>query len=72
MRLPSRTINDRICSRRVPVAGSRTTEEIPLSMFFIDRQKAYDSVDRHLLWEEIIHFVVPTTVLTTTITGDHS
>ncbi|CAM9787503.1 unnamed protein product, partial [Sphacelaria rigidula] len=37
---------------------------IPINMCFIDLQKAYDSVDRTLLWEVLARFGVPSRMIT--------
>ncbi|MEP4902203.1 MAG: reverse transcriptase domain-containing protein [Paracoccaceae bacterium] len=42
----------------------RRASKIPLHMCFIDLQKAYDSVDRVLLWVVLAHFGVPAKMLT--------
>ena len=38
-------------------------ERIPLYICFIDLTKAYDSVDRTLLWTVLAHFGVPQNML---------
>ena len=38
--------------------------KIPMYMCFIDLQKAYDSVDRELLWVVLARFGVPDNMLT--------
>ena len=37
---------------------------VPINMCFIDLQKAYDSVDRTLLWEVLARFGVPSRMIT--------
>ncbi|CAN0066575.1 unnamed protein product, partial [Sphacelaria rigidula] len=39
------------------------TSNIPINMCFIDLQKAYDSVDRTLLWEVLARFGVPSRMI---------
>ena len=43
--------------RRLQELGRKA--RVPLSLYFIDLQKAYDSVDRTLLWKVLAQFGVP-------------
>ena len=47
--------------RRLQELGRR--RKIPLYMCFIDLQKAYDSVDRELLWKVLARIGVPETMI---------
>ncbi|CAM9725966.1 unnamed protein product, partial [Sphacelaria rigidula] len=48
--------------RRLQELGRASS--IPINMCFIDLQKAYDSVDRTLLWEVLARFGVPSRMIT--------
>ena len=41
-----------------------SSSNVPINMCFIDLQKAYDSVDRTLLWEVVARFGVPSRMIT--------
>jgi hypothetical protein len=55
------TIDMLFVVRRLQELGRE--RKIPLYMCFIDLQKAYDSVDRELLWEVLTRFGVPANML---------
>ena len=55
---PSRSTVDMLCVvRRLQELGRK--ESVPLYTCFVDLQKAYDSVDRSLLWVVLARFGVP-------------
>ncbi|MEP5378883.1 MAG: reverse transcriptase domain-containing protein, partial [Hyphomicrobiales bacterium] len=59
---PARLTVDMLFVVRLQQPGRQ--KKIPLYMCFIDLQKAYDSVDRELLWEVLTRLGVPTKMLT--------
>ena len=63
MRLPAGAIRHRHAVRSTPTPGTGPTEEIALYMCFVDVQKAYDSVDRELLWKMLAWAGVPSVMI---------
>ena len=59
---PARSTTDMLFVRRLQELGR--ARKILLYMYFIDLQKAYDSVDRELLWVVLARFGVPEKMLT--------
>ena len=56
------TVDMLFVMRRLQELGRR--RKIPLYMCFIDLQKAYDSVDRELLWKALARIAVPQKMIT--------
>ena len=50
--------------RRLQVLELGRARKVPLDVRFIDLQKAYDSVDRELLWAVFARFGVPDNIFT--------
>ena len=60
---PQRSTTDMMfVVRRLQELGRASN--VPINMCFIDLQKAYDSVDRTLLWEVLARFGVPSRMIT--------
>ena len=61
-RLARSTVDMLFVVRRLQELGR--SRKIPLYTYFIDLQKAYDSVDRELLWQVLTRFGISAKVLT--------
>ena len=56
---PHRSTTDMMFTVRRLQEGLGREARVPLFLCFIDQQKAYDSVDRTLLWQVLAHFGTP-------------
>ena len=65
MRLPAGAIHHRhaVRSPPTPLQELDRQRKIPLYMCFVDLQKAYDSVDRELLWKVLAWAGVPSVMI---------
>ena len=59
---PARSTVDMLFVMRPPQDFGRP-QKIPLYMYFLDLQKAYNSVDRELLWKVLARIGVPQTMI---------